>query len=110
MKYLGKYAPINGHGEGLAHTHVVEGFTVRDKAVVISPELGDPLETGHSGQARLFENGYAVVVDEIDLPLFVQGQRCGLLIDHEHLDFFDSGLAKKKLRIGPELDLVFMFP
>ena len=110
MENLGENASINGHREGLAHAHVVERLSIDDKAIVIAPELWHALETGQLGEALFFQNRDAVVVNEIELALFVHGQGCRLLIDHEHLDFFHSRLAEKEIRIGAELDLIFMLP
>ena len=97
---LGKDAAIDGHREGLAHTHVIKRFSVRDEAVVIAPKLRHASEAGYLDQPRLFQNGDAAVIEEIELTLLVHGQGSGLLVDHEHLDFFDGGLAEKKIGIG----------
>src|SRR3972149_10533498 len=80
MENLGENASINGHREGLAHAHVVERLSIDDKAIVIAPELWHALETGQLGEELFFQNRDAVVVNEIELALFVHGQGGCLLI------------------------------
>ncbi len=51
-----------------------------------------------------------MIVHEIQITLFEHGHRRGLFVDHVHGDSFQVRLATKEVRVGAELDLIFVTP